>query len=63
VDSMNGCDIFDSDTSLIVIDNVKSVNHFEYSGFVYDVESPQGWVSANNIITSNCRCTLTYGIE
>lgn len=39
-------------------DKVTQVRHFDYAGHVFDVESPLGWVTANGIYCSNCRCVL-----
>lgn len=40
------------------IDNVVSVRNFTFSGHVYDFQTKQGWMIANGIIVSNCRCAL-----
>ena len=63
MDTVNLSNVCNSLTGDVAINNVLSVNHFDYSGPVYDVESPNGWVFANGILSSNCRCTLTYSIE
>jgi len=47
----------------IQFDNVISINHFDYSGFVYDVETPYGWLIAENLIVSNCRCSTIFEIN
>jgi len=47
----------------ILLDNVISINHFDYSGFVYDVESPYGWLIADNLLVSNCRCSMIFEIR
>jgi len=56
-------DVLNSFSGNVSVDNVLSVHKFNYSGTVYDVESPYGWVFANSILSSNCMCTLTYSIE
>lgn len=38
-------------------DQVISVRHFTFSGHVYDFETAQGWLVANDVIVSNCRCS------
>jgi len=38
-------------------DQVISVRHFTFRGHVYDFETAQGWLAANGVIVSNCRCT------
>jgi hypothetical protein len=40
-------------------DNVVGVREYEFSGHVYDLQSPHGWLLANNILASNCRCSVT----
>lgn len=47
----------------VIIDEVVSARLFSYSGFVHDVESPFGWVVADGIFTSNCRCSLAFEIQ
>lgn len=47
----------------IQLDNVVSVNHFDYSGFVYDVETPYGWVIVDGIFLKQCRCSMTFEIR
>ena len=38
-------------------DQVVGVRHFTFRGHVYDFETTQGWLAANGVIVSNCRCT------
>lgn len=40
----------------IVREAIAIVRHFEYSGEVFDVQSPQGWIMADGTVCSNCRC-------
>ena len=40
----------------ITLDQVISIRKFEFDGHVYDLQSTNGWMIAQNIITSNCRC-------
>ena len=47
----------------ILRDNVVAVSHSDYSGFVYDVEEIHGWLLANNLVVSNCRCSQIFSIE
>jgi HK97 family phage portal protein len=53
----------DRHSGKIRVDNVNSVNHFDYSDFVYDVETPYGWLVANGLIVSNCRCSTLFEIR
>ena len=45
-------------TGLIKRDKVAGVRHFSFSGHVYDFQTANGLISANGIITSNCRCRV-----
>lgn len=38
-------------------DQVVEVRNFEFSGQVYELQSDIGWIIAQNIVISNCRCT------
>ena len=38
-------------------DEVVEVRNFEFSGQVYELQSEVGWIIAQNIVISNCRCT------
>ncbi len=44
--------------SQVALDQVVSVRKFEFRGHVYDVESPLGWIVANGVVSSNCRCRV-----
>lgn len=39
-------------------DKIIGVRYFTFDGHVYDFETDQGWLLANGIVASNCRCTL-----
>lgn len=41
----------------ISVDEVVSVRDFTFSGHVYDFQTDQGWMIADGIIISNCRCS------
>lgn len=41
----------------VELDEVVSVERYAFHGYVYDLESPLGWVVAADIFTSNCRCS------
>jgi hypothetical protein len=43
----------------ITLDELVSVRKFDFEGHVYDLETRQGWLAADNILASNCRCRLT----
>lgn len=45
----------------VLPDEVIEVREFHYAGFVYDVQSPFGWIVANGVFASNCGCeSLPY---
>lgn len=39
-------------------DEIVSIRNFTFSGHVYDFQTDQGWMFAQGLIISNCRCTL-----
>ena len=41
---------------VVKLDEVVKVRRYGFSGHVYDFQSNGGWMVANNIIVSNCRC-------
>lgn len=43
----------------VAVDQIVEVRNREFSGHVYDLQSPNGWIVAQGIITSNCRCAVT----
>jgi HK97 family phage portal protein len=45
----------------IALDQVTKVRQFDFSGHVYDLQSTGGWIVADGIVTSNCRCTTIAG--
>jgi hypothetical protein len=42
----------------VAFNDLASINTFNFSGHVYDLQSPYGWIVSDNIYTSNCRCFL-----
>ena len=42
----------------IALDEVVEVRHFQFSGHVYDLQTSTGWLVAEGIYSSNCRCIL-----
>jgi hypothetical protein len=55
--------LFDRFTSQVTLDEIVEINHFDYSGFVYDFESPLGYVIVGSIVNSNCgaACAMVCG--
>jgi hypothetical protein len=43
---------------LIGLDRLRTLRRREWAGFVYDVQSPVGWIVANGLVVSNCRCRV-----
>lgn len=42
----------------VVPDRITKIRNIEFSGYVYDLQSPHGWIVAQGIVTSNCRCAV-----
>jgi HK97 family phage portal protein len=42
----------------IAPDEIIAVRELEFRGHVYDLQSPHGWMIAQGIVSSNCRCTM-----
>lgn len=42
----------------ITLDEIVHVEIRRYDGFVYDLFSPHGWMVANGLLESQCRCTM-----
>lgn len=45
-------------SGIVSLDEVVGVQRREWSGHVYDLQSPRGWIVADGIFTSNCRCVM-----
>lgn len=45
----------------VSLDEVIEVRQFEFAGHVYDLQAEGGWIVAQGIVTSNCRCTTVAG--
>jgi SPP1 gp7 family putative phage head morphogenesis protein len=45
-------------SGLVASDQVTRIRKFHYEGSVYDLQSTTGWMIANDVLTSNCRCTV-----
>lgn len=53
-------DLARSHPGSVELDDVVEVVRFDYSGHVYDLRSPCGYVISNGAFASNCRCQLRY---
>jgi hypothetical protein len=47
----------------VSLDKVIEVREFDYSGHVHDFQSETGWVVADGIVASNCRCKVVSRSE
>lgn len=47
-----------TDSGFVEVDHVAVVNRVSFDGHVYDLQSPNGWIVAQGIVTSNCRCAV-----
>lgn len=52
-------DGLDGLTVEVALDEVEAVVREDWSGHVYTFEAVQGWFTASNIVTRNCRCRLS----
>ena len=56
-DSMFSADLLQRFSGQVVTDEIIKVRKRNFRGHVYDLQSPFGWILAQGIYTSNCRCT------
>lgn len=42
----------------VFLDQIIDIRKIDFSGHVYDLQSPKGWLVANGVLCSNCRCTV-----
>jgi hypothetical protein len=54
------CNLITRHPAVVELDSVLSVRQFRYTGHVYDLQSPNGYIVGNGIFLSNCRCSLVY---
>jgi len=40
--------------------NITSISHFDYSGYVYNLEDNKSYYICNGVVNHNCRCVLMY---
>lgn len=55
--------IFERFARNIKLDPIIKISKLHYDGFVYNIETDTGWYFASNIITHNCRCTVSPVID
>ena len=49
-------ELFNRYSRVVFVDEIVDVRKFEFRGHVYDLQSVKGWIVANGLFTSNCRC-------
>jgi hypothetical protein len=47
----------------VALDQLIEVREFDYAGHVFDLESTTGWIVADGVIASNCRCRFVSRTE
>ena len=50
----------DAGPRVVAFDNVANVWKRDFDGHVYDLQTEGGWIVANGIYTSNCRCSTNF---
>ncbi len=53
-----GADLRQRLASQVELDRLVQVRRSEFRGHVYSLNTSEGWHSANNLIVSNCQCTM-----
>lgn len=56
-------ELFERFSGLVSFDKIIDIGYQNYFGHVYDLQSVQGHMLADNIFVSNCRCTITPYLE
>jgi hypothetical protein len=49
-------ELIDGGAGSVFFDEIAEIRKFDFEGHVYDFQTEGGWVSADGIIASNCRC-------
>ncbi len=52
--------LFERHPSQVAIDQIIEIRNYEFRGHVYDLQATGGWMVAEGIIASNCRCNVIY---
>ena len=58
-----GAELLKRGAGLIAVDQVRQVRRYPFSGHVYDLQSVTGYMVAQGIVTSNCRCAVALRIN
>src|SRR5690625_2297578 len=62
-DLVDPADVCAALAGAVALDEVIDVQAIDFSGHVYNLESPEGWYTANSIAVSNCRCSTLTGTQ
>jgi hypothetical protein len=54
------CDLLDRSAGTISLDEIREIRDFNFTGHVYDLQTDVGWMIAQGIVASNCRCAMGY---
>jgi hypothetical protein len=54
------CDLLDRSVGAVSFDEIREIRDFNFTGHVYDLQTDVGWMIAQGIVTSNCRCAMGY---
>jgi hypothetical protein len=52
--------LFDRSAGEVSIDQVIEIRDFDFAGHIYDLQTDVGWMVAQGIVASNCRCSMGY---
>lgn len=63
VDAHLASKLRDAFPSLVSFDEIIHIRKFDFTGHVYDLQSTTGWIVAEDIFISNCRCSLLPVVE
>lgn len=50
-------------SALVTADEIVEVRNFDFCGHVYDFQTEGGWIVADGIFASNCRCTVIARLD
>lgn len=59
-DAILGAELRNAGSRQVFLDPIVAKSHIEYSGYVYNLESSNGYYIGNGVVQHNCRCGLTY---
>jgi hypothetical protein len=56
-DSVGGRELYEALASFVAPDEVVEIRRHPFAGHVYNLQTTDGWYTANGIVTHNCRCS------